>query len=486
MSVLPDRNERTGAVNSPAQPSARPPEASSRFRDRHDAGRRLAPLLERFERERPIVVGIPRGGVPVAAEVARALKAPLDIVVARKVGAPMNPEYGIGAVAEGGARVISGEAVRRLEIGSQELDALVAQTERELAALTERLRARRPRLAVSGRTVILVDDGLATGRTARAAALSMRLHGAARVILAVPVAAPSSVADLRDSVEEVICEQMPPDLWAIGFWYEDFQPTSEQEVGELLDELAPQEPVATGGTSPGQGTSPVEGISLAEERDASRSVAIRIDAGPGVSLPGDLTLPSRAASIVAFAHGSGSSRLSTRNRAVAAALNDAGLGTLLFDLLTPGEEADRANVFDVPLLAQRLIAATRDLSVLPDTHGLALGYFGASTGAAAALAAAAEAGRSVGAVVSRGGRPDLAMDVLGEVLAPTLLIVGGEDRQVLELNRLAQARLRCPNRLAVVPGASHLFEEPGALEQVARLASDWFATHLSRGRPPAG
>ena len=208
-----------------------------RFADRHDAGRRLARLLTRFAPERPIVVGIPRGGVPVAAEVARGLSAPLDIVVARKVGAPMNPEYGIGAVAEGGAQVISEEAVRRLKIGAGELDALVERAQSELEDLSRRLRIGRARQSVQGRTVILVDDGLATGRTARAAALSLRMRGAARVILAVPVAAGASVTEIRDSVEEVVCDQMPAELWAIGFWYESFPPTSEREVAQLMEEL---------------------------------------------------------------------------------------------------------------------------------------------------------------------------------------------------------------------------------------------------------
>jgi pimeloyl-ACP methyl ester carboxylesterase len=198
-----------------------------------------------------------------------------------------------------------------------------------------------------------------------------------------------------------------------------------------------------------------------------------------VSLAGDLTIPDDAAGVLVFAHGSGSSRRSPRNRQVAQALNREGLGTLLFDLLTAGEELDRANVFDVPLLGRRLRDAT--LWVLQTTRGrLPTGYFGASTGAAAALWAAADLGEEIGAVVSRGGRPDLAAPRLGRVTAPTLLIVGERDPEVLELNRQAQLALRCPNELAIVPGATHLFEEAGALEQVAMLATDWFVKHLVR------
>lgn len=193
-----------------------------------------------------------------------------------------------------------------------------------------------------------------------------------------------------------------------------------------------------------------------------------------VSLEGEVTLPSAPTGLVVFAHGSGSSRLSPRNRQVARQLEAAGLGTLLFDLLTEEEAAGRANVFDIPLLASRLVAAIRWVRDDPDLMALPLGLFGASTGAGAALVAAARIPEAVQAVVSRGGRPDLAGDWLSRVRAPTLLIVGGADAGVLELNRSALASLTCPKRLAVVPGATHLFEERGALETVAREAAGWF------------
>jgi putative phosphoribosyl transferase len=204
---------------------------------------------------------------------------------------------------------------------------------------------------------------------------------------------------------------------------------------------------------------------------------VEVAAGP-VRLAGDLELPA-GDGVVLFAHGSGSSRHSPRNQYVARTLAEAGLGTLLFDLLTPGEDRDRAHVFDIGLLAGRLADATRWLRAEASVAGQRFGYFGASTGAAAALVAAAELPDEVSAVVSRGGRPDLARDRLTEVRAPTLLIVGGRDEQVLDLNRMAQQRLSCVNQLKVVPGAAHLFEEPGTLEAVARLARDWFAQHLA-------
>lgn len=208
---------------------------------------------------------------------------------------------------------------------------------------------------------------------------------------------------------------------------------------------------------------------------------VRIQAG-SVTLEGDLQVPDPATGVVLFAHGSGSSRHSTRNRSVAAELQSAGLATLLIDLLTLAEEAVDQQTghlrFDIHLLAERLVAATRWLSNEPSTRLLRVGYFGASTGGGAALVAAAELTEAVKAVVSRGGRPDLADDALPRVRAPTLLIVGGRDLKVLELNRTAMDRMRAQVRLEVVPGATHLFEEPGALEVVAHLARDWFLRYL--------
>lgn len=202
-----------------------------------------------------------------------------------------------------------------------------------------------------------------------------------------------------------------------------------------------------------------------------------------VKLPGTLGVPEAAIGTVIFAHGSGSSRHSSRNQMVASQLRSTGLATLLFDLLTPDEAEDRANVFDLELLAARLSAASRWARASHHTHGRPIGYFGASTGAGAALVAAAE-DRGIAAVVSRGGRPDMAGDLLGRVTAPTLLIVGGEDYGVIELNEDAYRKLRCTKRYEIVPGATHLFEEPGTLEHVASLAQDWFVEYLSnRGRP---
>ncbi|WP_405629649.1 phosphoribosyltransferase family protein [Streptomyces sp. NBC_01174] len=422
------------------------------FTDRTDAGRQLAEALRHLERRDPVVLGLPRGGVPVAYEVARALGAPLDVIVVRKLGVPYRPELGFGAIGEGGARVISDEIVRHAGVREKDLKAVERAEEAELLRRAQTYREGRPRLPLEGRTVVVVDDGVATGATARAACQVVRAQGASHVVLAVPVASPDVAARLREDVDEVVCLSTPHFFSAVGEWYRDFSQTSDEEVVSLLARAS-------------------TGTATAEE--------VEVDAG-GVPLAGDFVLPGDAGAVVVFAHGSGSSRLSPRNRAVAGVLNRAGLGTLLFDLLTPGEEVYRANVFDIGLLAGRLADTT---AWLRHRVSLPVGSFGASTGAAAALRAAAATDSGVGAVVSRGGRPDLAGADLSGVRAPTLLVVGGADTTVIDLNRQAQAALHCENRLEIVPGATHLFEEPGALDRVAELARDWFTTHLVR---PAG
>ena len=216
---------------------------------------------------------------------------------------------------------------------------------------------------------------------------------------------------------------------------------------------------------------PCDGQALPEVRE------VRITP---VGLAGTLCVPKDAYALVAFAHGSGSSRLSPRNRAVSSALYSRGIATLLFDLLSPAEEADRANVFDIPLLADRLVNAVHWLEDQPNVAQLSLGLFGASTGAAAALVTAARVPGRVGAVVSRGGRPDMAGEALDQILTPTLLIVGGIDFGVIEFNEQAFKRLRGPKALEIVPGASHLFPEPGAMEAVIGHAARWFERHLGR------
>ena len=434
------------------------------FADRRDAGRRLAARLQHLRGQRVVVLGLPRGGVPVAFEVARALGAPLDVIVVRKLGVPFQPELGMGAIGEGGVRVLNQEVIQRGGISADELAAVEARERAELERRASRYRRGRLRQPLDGCSVVVVDDGIATGLTARAACQVARAQGAARVVLAVPVAPPGWQVRMGDVADELICVATPRSFFAIGEFYADFAQTTDDEVTDCLERAALPVSVADPAAAPA---------------DDPPAWDAEVEVGAGaVRLAGHLTVPGQARGVVVFAHGSGSSRHSPRNRYVAGVLNQAALGTLLFDLLTPGEEADRASVFDIELLARRLTCVTGWLRDQPGAAGLPVGYFGASTGAAAALWGAAEPGADIAAVVSRGGRPDLASPRLGSVRAPTLLIVGGRDDVVLGLNRQAQAELRCENELAVVPGATHLFEEPGTLTAAAELARDWFAGHL--------
>ncbi|MFI1653567.1 phosphoribosyltransferase family protein [Streptomyces sp. NPDC020472] len=425
------------------------------FSDRTDAGRQLAARLDHLKGHDVVVLGLPRGGVPVAAEVADALDAPLDICLVRKLGVPHQPELAMGAIGEGGVRVLNERVLRETRVGDHDLAAVEEREHAELDQRARRYRGGRSSLPLEGRTVVVVDDGLATGATALAACRVVRARGAARIVLAVPVAPRGWTTRVGDDADEAVSVHTPDLFFAIGQFYQDFSQTPDAEVIACLDRSgAGRDPVA-------QGTD------------------VRIPVS-GFTLDGRLVVPEGAGGIVLFAHGSGSSRHSPRNRAVAGGLNRAGLGTLLFDLLTEEEAGDRERVFDTPLLAGRLAGATEWLAGRPESTGLPLGYFGASTGAAAALWAAAGPASPVSAVVSRGGRPDLAAEHLARVRAPTLLVVGGADAMVLDLNRRALALLRCENRLAVVGGAGHLFEEPGALEEVADLATSWFAEHFRR------
>ena len=438
------------------------------FIDRRDAGQQLAAWLDHL-RGIPdvVVVGLPRGGVPVAAEVATALDAPLDVIMVRKLGVPFQPELAMGAIGEDDVLVINGHVIRTAHVTAEELGAVEGRERLELERRANRFRQGRPRIPLAGKVVVIVDDGVATGSTARAACSVARAEGAARVLLTVPVAPIDWITRLAGAADEFIAVQTPADFYAVGQFYSDFAQTSDDQVVQLLTGAGADR------TASGPHTS-----SDARHDPPTIDADIGIEIGP-VVVTGHLTVPEFANGLVIFAHGSGSSRHSPRNQYVASVLNSAGLATLLFDLLTTEEELNRSNVFDIVLLGDRLIGVTAWAREHHSLADLRIGYFGASTGAAAALWAAAASGCDVAAVVSRGGRPDLAGPRLGAVRAPTLLVVGGQDTVVLGLNRQAQAHLTCENELRIVPDATHLFEEPGALRAAAELARDWFLEHLT-------
>ena len=421
------------------------------FQDRAEAANALAVALSPHRGSHPVVLGIPRGGMPIARIVADALNGELDMILVRKLGAPGNPEFAIGAVDERGSILLSRDFERT---GADE--AYIRHQARAQMALMRERRARYGGSGVrslQGRTVIVLDDGLATGFTMEAALQSVRAEHPARLVCAVPVAAPDSLAEIARTADDVVCLATPQPFRAVSSYYRRFPEVSDDEVIAAL-----------------QG--------LRTPTTARLSQPVHIPAGQHL-LEGMLTVPEAATGLVVFAHGSGSSRLSPRNRFVADALSRRKIATLLFDLLTPHEDAARATRFDIDFLAGRLELALAWIDANPDCRGLPLGIFGASTGAAAALRVAAARPDAVVAVVSRGGRPDLAgRETLQRIRCPVLLIVGAEDREVIALNQMARASIGARAELVIVPDAGHLFEEPGTLEAMTMLAADWFQRKL--------
>ncbi|XGC81584.1 phosphoribosyltransferase family protein [Bdellovibrio bacteriovorus] len=422
-----------------------------RFKDREEAAKLLSEKLIPFKKDNPIVLAIPRGAVPIAAIIAEDLEAPMDLVLIKKIGAIHNPELAIGAISEDGHTFFNKELVQILGISADAQKRLAQAKLVELKKQKESLLGDRASFDIRDRTVIIVDDGIATGATLISSIEFLRHKNPKKIIVASPVGAKETIKKIEKIADEVIVLMSPVDFIAVGLWYETFDQVTDKEVRELLK---PQK------------------LSLSTSK---KSVQIPFQKE---FLKGDLHIPKDMKGIILFAHGSGSSRLSPRNRYVADCLNQENFGTLLLDLLTEDEALERSQVFDIPKLAERLQAATKWIQ--DQYKNIPLGYFGASTGAGAALVAATKPNLMIKAIVSRGGRPDLAGDYLPKVKSPTLLIVGGADDIVITLNMQAQKRLRnC--ELVIVPDATHLFEEEGALDQVVDHAIKWFKNYLERG-----
>ncbi len=427
------------------------------FADRIEAASRLVWALQGYRGSRPLVLSIPRGAVPMGRLIADALAGELDVVLVRKLGSPDNPEFAIGAVDEDGHVMLDDEAARWAGASAAYVR---MEADRQLELIRQRRQAwcgGQRGIDPAGRTVIVVDDGLATGATMVSALRSLRAHRPARLVCAVPVGSREAVRAVHGLCDEVACLHAPRPFGAVGMYYRRFESVHDSEVLEALD-----------------------GSAHAHVTTAPPSYAVHVDAGDA-RLDGELVAPAQPRGLVVFAHGSGSSRHSPRNQYVAQALQQRGYATLLFDLLTPAEGRDPRVRFDIPLLTRRLQAAVDWAWLEADRHQ-PMALFGASTGAAAALGVAAARPDIIRAVISRGGRPDLAgPQTLSQVQSPVLLIVGGADTEVLRLNQAARPYLQGPSELALVPGATHLFEEVGALEQVAVRAGEWLDRVLGVG-----
>ncbi|WP_141731367.1 phosphoribosyltransferase [Oligoflexus tunisiensis] len=436
------------------------------LKNRSEAGQLLAEKLMAYaDQPNVMVLALPRGGVPVGFEIAQRLKAPLDVFLVRKLGVPGHEELAMGAISSSGDRVLNQEIIDALQISDSVVERVTQRERQEIKRREALYRQNKPPLKFQGKTVVLVDDGLATGSTMLAAIRAVQKQKAAKIVIAVPLAPPSTFDSMKKLGDEMICLMTPEPFYGVGLWYEDFTQTSDDEVVSLLAQAE-----TWIRTDP-------------EEKDLPGMQHISIPAG-AVELPGKLLIhDGDSQGLVMLIHGTGYPGQSPQHDHIAHRLHEDGFSTVRFDLLTEEEEASELQSrhlrFDIPLLTKRLIQATEWVkNELAHDHQ-PIGYFSSSTGTAAALKAAATLGHDIKAIVSLSGRPELAGESLSKVTAPTLFLMGGQDIAIMDLNVCARSRMR-PGlvRIEVIPQASHLFEEEGAWLRAANLTSHWFEQHL--------
>ncbi|RNL85061.1 phosphoribosyltransferase family protein [Halostreptopolyspora alba] len=425
------------------------------FTDRSEAGRRLVERVRAFAVTDPVVLALPRGGVPVGVELARRLRVELEVLMVRKIGLPNHPEMGIGAITEDGHVCFDDRALARMGIAREALAETVEAERAELARRVETYRGTRAAPRITGRDVLVVDDGVATGGTAKAALRMVRRQRPARLVLAVPVASQQAVETLRPEVDDIVVLTAPENFRAVGEWYRDFGQLTDDDVSTALRELR----------------------AVRSGADSQRAVRIR---AADVYLDGDLTSPSEVRGSVVFAVSHG--RHDPRRHGVAEGLRRSGYATLMLDLLTHDEwrreRQDGWSGVDTVQLGERLTAAVRWLRRSTDLAGEPVGLLATGAAAPAALVTAAGRPDDVAAVVAHGGRIDLAEESLPQVRAPTLVLVPGSESFVRELTEWALRRLGAPYDLRVVPGAEQLLPESEDWREGSEAAVQWFERHL--------
>lgn len=420
------------------------------FKDRRDAGEKLAAVLKLKAYEEPVVLGIPRGGAPVAAEVAGALDGTLAVIVARKLGAPGNPELAIGAITASGVTYVNTDIAGAIGASDDYIEA-ERQRQAQEARRREELFDGHRRPSLKDRTVIVVDDGVATGATAIAAIRAVKAEGARHVVIAVPVGPEEMIDLLGREADEVVCLESDPGFWAVGQYYDDFSQVSDDDVRAILD--AHRQPVA---------------------KDPSRRVNIKRE---NINLAGILTTPAGAGPfpLVIFVHGLGSGKDSPRNVTIAQHLVDAGIATLLFDLSGHGESSPDPHD-GVEAYAADTHAAFAWAMARPEVKRDAVGIAGSSLGATVAVMALAEGRIEPATMVLRA--PPVEAEDLRRISVPSLILIGSLDPLRPGVERAVRG---CAGlTLSVVEGASHLFEEPGTLAEALRLTVGWFASHLQK------
>lgn len=479
---------------------------TTRFRNRAHGGKLLAELVKHGAGRGSLVLALARGGVPVGYEVAARLHLPLRVLVVRKLGVPGFPEWAMGAVASGDVTVFDEDILRRANVSPEVLTQIIRREQAELLRREAAYSSVNTALDVQERDVIVVDDGLATGATMRVAVAALRRLKANAITVAAPVGSHRALAQLRTVADDVICVMTPSPWRSVGDWYDDFQDVTDEVVvaavraardgryrGDTPESThsAPGPALAIRPLAPSDVTQrvlpceqTVEINALPHHIGGRQAKAFEVEIPiPGAAILATLNLPTQSTGLIVFAHGSGSDRHSPRNRFVGDQLNASGLGTLHLDLLSLREEAlDKSTGqfrFNIALLAERVVSAVDWLAAEAITHAHRIGLFGASTGAAAAIVAAAARPHRIRAIVSRGGRVDLAARFIPLVRCPTLVLVGQEDEEVLALTRPVLPAFRARRRLELLEGASHLFSEAGALTAVAARTCEWFALHLS-------